>query len=200
MISIVDYGMGNLQSVQKALAKLGFEATLISTPEEVKAATKLIIPGVGAFGDAMKGLAERGLVPALREAAADGKPIMGICLGMQVFFESSEESPGVEGLGYFKGTVKRFIPNGHKIPHMGWNNLQICGKPRLLAGLGNEPFVYFVHSYFVAPTESDVAAATCEYGETFVAAVERGNLCGTQFHPEKSQDVGLGILANFARI
>lgn len=198
-LSIVDYGMGNLRSVEKALAKLGFEAKLVSTPAEVQGADKLVLPGVGAFGDAMKGLHERGLVEPVREYARSGRPLMGICLGMQIFFESSEEDPGIEGLGLIPGTVKRFTQSGMKIPHMGWNDLKILNGSKLLSGLGNSPYVYFVHSYYVAPNDAAVAAATTRYGDEFVSAVETGNLWGTQFHPEKSQEHGLKILQNFAR-
>ena len=200
MISIVDYGMGNLRSVEKALEKLGFEAHLVSTPEEVGAATKLILPGVGAFGDAMRGLDQRGLIEPIRSAAASGTPIMGICLGMQIFFDSSEEDPGVAGLSLIPGTVRRFRTTELKVPHMGWNDLADIGESKLLANLGPSPYVYFVHSYFVVPENGAAAAAFTTYGERFVSAVETENICGTQFHPEKSQAIGMKILRNFAEI
>ena len=197
MISIVDYGMGNIRSVEKALEKLGFETRLIETHREDEMADKLVLPGVGAFGDAMKGLREHGLVEPIREYAKSGRVLFGICLGMQVFFESSDEDPGVEGLGLIPGEVKRFQCEGLKIPHMGWNNLDVTPASRLLAGIGDTPYVYFVHSYYVAPRTAESVAATCDYGGEFTAAVEIGNVCGTQFHPEKSQAVGMHILKNF---
>ncbi len=201
MISIVDYGVGNLQSVEKALAYTGAETQLISSPEEISAAEKLVLPGVGAFGDAMHILEERNMVPVLREYAASGKPLLGVCLGMQLLFESSEEDPGVRGLEIFKGTVKRFPADlPLKVPHMGWNTLKVSDQSRVLAGLGAEPHVYFVHSYFVEPADNAVVAATTEYGSPFAAAVEQENVAGVQFHPEKSQAVGLQILKNFAQI
>ncbi len=199
MISIVDYGMGNIQSVEKALAHTGAETKLISTPEEVAAAEKLVLPGVGAFGDAMNHLREQGMVDALREYADSGRPMIGVCLGMQLLFESSEEDPGNPGLGILKGTVKRFSPDmGLKVPHMGWNTLNVRSDSKVFAGLGDQPHVYFVHSYYVAPAEPDVVAATTSYGIDFVSAVERGSVSGAQFHPEKSQAKGLQILQNFA--
>lgn len=200
MISIVDYGMGNLRSVQKALEKLGAETELVTSAEQVASASKLVVPGVGAFGDAMKGLEERGLIGPLREYARSGRPLLGICLGMQILFEKSEEDPGVEGLGLIAGEVRRFRVQDLKIPHMGWNSLRVENGSRLLAGLGEAPYVYFVHSYYVAPCEQVVGAARTEYGETFVSAVETGNVFGTQFHPEKSQQVGLKILTNFIEL
>lgn len=200
MISIVDYGMGNLRSVEKALEKLGFEARLVSTPEEVGAATKLILPGVGAFGDAMRGLDQRGLIEPIRSAAASATPILGICLGMQVFFDSSEEDPGIAGLSLIPGTVRRFRTTELKVPHMGWNDLADINGSKLLANLGPSPYVYFVHSYFVVPEDSRAAAAYTTYGGRFVSAVETENIYGTQFHPEKSQAIGMKILQNFAEI
>lgn len=199
MISIVDYGMGNLQSVTKALAHVGATTKLISTPEEVAVAEKLVLPGVGAFGDAMEHLNAQGMAPALRHYAGTGRPFLGVCLGMQLFFETSEEDPNVPGLGIFTGTVKRFPSDmGLKVPHMGWNTLKVPPESRILSGLGAEPYVFFVHSYYVAPADADVAAATTSYGLDFVSAVERGTVSGVQFHPEKSQTVGLKILRNFA--
>ena len=198
MIAIVDYGMGNLRSVSKALERVGCATALAETPEAVMGAEKLVVPGVGAFGDAMKELERKGLVGPIREYARSGRPLMGICLGMQVFFESSEEDPGIEGLCLLRGTVRRFTDAGLKIPHMGWNSLAVRKGSRLLAGLGESPHVYFVHSYYVAPEDEGVAAAMSAYGERFTAAVETGNLVGTQFHPEKSQATGLRILGNFA--
>ncbi|MCX7019949.1 MAG: imidazole glycerol phosphate synthase subunit HisH [bacterium] len=209
MIVIVDYGMGNLRSVEKAFVKLGYETCLVSDTASVARANKLVVPGVGAFGDAMKGLAARGLTEPLRQYAQSGRPMLGICLGMQIFFEHSEEDPGIKGLGIMRGCVKRFRMTDLKIPHMGWNNIIITTSSRLLADLGtlnggtapkSEPYVYFVHSYYVAPDDPAVIAATADYGIRFAAAVESGAVMGTQFHPEKSQAVGLKILKNFARL
>lgn len=200
MISIVDYGMGNLRSVQKALEKLGHDAKFITTPAQVDLATRLILPGVGAFGDAMRGLSDRKLVQPLRDYASSGRPMMGICLGMQILFESSEEDPGIQGLGIISGEVLRFRTRELKVPHMGWNDLTIRPDSQLLRGLGESPCVYFVHSYYVVPKTDTATAAFSEYGERFVAAVELRNVMGTQFHPEKSQETGLQILENFATL
>jgi glutamine amidotransferase len=198
MISIVDYGMGNLRSVEKALQKLGHETRLVSTAAEVNAATRLVLPGVGAFGDAMRGLQERSLIEPLKNYAASGRPLFGICLGMQILFETSEESPGVEGLGLIRGEVRRFPAMELKVPHMGWNRLQMQSSCPWYADLGAEPYVYFVHSYYVVPAEPKVTACTTEYGMNFTSAVAQENIGGTQFHPEKSQATGLRILNNFA--
>lgn len=193
--------MGNLRSVEKALAREGAQSRLISNPDEVATAEKLILPGVGAFGDAMAHLHEQGMVQALKDYATSGRPMMGVCLGMQLLFEGSEEDPETSGLSIFPGTVKRFPANmGLKVPHMGWNTLQVRPDSKVLAGLGDDPYVYFVHSYYVAPTDPDVASARTEYGTEFVSAVERGTISGVQFHPEKSQSVGLRILNNFAAL
>lgn len=200
MIAIVDYGMGNLRSVSKALEKLGFGTQFVDTPDAVERADKLVVPGVGAFGDAMRELESRNLVEPIKEYARSGRPVLGICLGMQIFMEESEEDPGVPGLALIPGKVVRFKDMGLKIPHMGWNNLKLRDGARLFSGTGASPCVYFVHSYFVAPTDKAVAAATTDYGETFVSSVETGNLLGTQFHPEKSQEIGLQILKNFATL
>ena len=200
MISIVDYGMGNLRSVEKALELLGHETRFVTQPAEIRGARKLILPGVGAFGDAMKGLEAQALIEPLREYAESGKPLLGICLGMQVFFEWSDEAPGVDGLGILKGGVKHISGGGLKIPHMGWNSLAVKNGCRLLEGLGDAPHVYFVHSYHVVPSDPTVTAATTDYGQTLVAAVEQGAVAGTQFHPEKSQQTGLRILRNFGEV
>lgn len=200
MISIVDYGMGNLRSVEKALERLGYPTRMVTTPSGVDESPRLIVPGVGAFGDAMAGLRAQELVEPLRRAAADGRPILGICLGMQAFFQSSEEAPGVEGLGLIRGEVRKIVAPGLKIPHMGWNNLDVRPGSQLLAGLGPTPHVYFVHSFHVVPSDPQVIAATADYGTPLVAAVEQGNIWGTQFHPEKSQDLGMQILRNFAGV
>jgi len=198
LISIVDYGMGNLHSVQKALQAVGNETQLVSTPAEVEAADKLVLPGVGAFGDAIKGLNARDLIKPLRSYAASGRPLFGICLGMQILFEESEEDPGIEGLGILQGSVRRFQVQGLKVPHMGWNSLTIRNDSPWFQSLGADPCVYFVHSYYVIPENNAAIAATADYGGVFTAAVALDNVGGTQFHPEKSQGVGLQILTNFS--
>ena len=196
MIAIIDYGMGNLRSVQKAFEYLGFEAIITDDAAVVKAADRVILPGVGAFEDAMARLRETGLDQAFLEAAQSGKPVLGICLGMQMMFERSEENGVHEGLGLFPGAVTRFEERGLKIPHMGWNTLATRDCP--LFDEGDDPCVYFVHSYCVAEVSDDFTAATCDYGQTFTAAVCRGNVMATQFHPEKSGDAGLRMLKRFA--
>lgn len=196
MIAIIDYGMGNLRSVQKAFEYLGFEAIITDDAAVVKAADRVILPGVGAFEDAMARLRETGLDRAFLEAALSGKPVLGICLGMQMMFERSEENGVHEGLGLFPGAVTRFEERGLKIPHMGWNTLATRDCP--LFDAGDDPCVYFVHSYCVAEVSDDFTAATCDYGQTFTAVVCRGNVMATQFHPEKSGDAGLRMLKRFA--
>ena len=196
MIAIIDYGMGNLRSVQKAFEYLGFEAVITDDAEMVKAADRVVLPGVGAFEDAMARLRETGLDRAFMEAAQSGKPVLGICLGMQMMFERSEENGVHAGLGLFPGAVTRFEERGLKIPHMGWNTLATRDCP--LFDAGDDPCVYFVHSYCVAEVSDDFTAATCDYGQTFTAAVCRGNIMATQFHPEKSGDAGLRMLRRFA--
>jgi imidazole glycerol-phosphate synthase subunit HisH len=201
MIGIVDYGMGNLRSVQKALEKVGAEASIIGGGSEIEASSKLILPGVGAFGDAMEHLRERGLVEAIGRFVASGRPFLGICLGLQLLFEGSEESPGVAGLGILRGGVVRFRPADRalKVPHMGWNTLDLTRADcPLFAGLPPKPAVYFVHSYHAAPADRNLVAATADYPEPFTAAIWRDNVFATQFHPEKSQRVGMQILKNFA--
>ncbi|MGI8908330.1 MAG: imidazole glycerol phosphate synthase subunit HisH [Candidatus Sumerlaeaceae bacterium] len=198
MISIVDYGMGNLRSVEKALQKLGYATELVSTPGCIDAASQLVLPGVGAFGDAMRGLQERSLVEPLRHYAASGRPLFGICLGMQILFESSEEDPGTEGLGILRGEVRHFPAMQLKVPHMGWNRLEVRTSSPWFQNLGPEPFVYFVHSYYVVPVDGGMTATATEYGIQFTSAVAHENVGGTQFHPEKSQATGLKILQNFA--
>jgi glutamine amidotransferase len=196
MIAIVDYGMGNLFSVHKALERIGASAVVTERPEDLASAEKIILPGVGAFGDAMKELEKRGLAAALRNEAGKGKIILGICLGLQVFFERSEESPGVGGLGLLPGEVKRFVTD-LKVPHMGWNELIMKRKPSLYNGIDEGAHVYFVHSYYVVPQNPADIATTTDYGGEFVSSVWRGNLVATQFHPEKSQAMGLRMLKNF---
>ncbi|MCX7017121.1 MAG: imidazole glycerol phosphate synthase subunit HisH [Candidatus Sumerlaeota bacterium] len=199
MIAIVDYGMGNLRSVEKALQRLGFDARISSDPRAIERAERVVLPGVGAFGDGIEGLRSRGLIDVVKEAARSGRPFLGICVGLQLLFDSSEESPGAPGLGVIAGEVRRFRVN-LKVPHMGWNKLEVRPGSRLLGALPPEPYVYFVHSYAVYPDDAGVVAAEAEYGGRFTAAIERGNLFATQFHPEKSQSVGLGILKTFGEL
>lgn len=197
MIAIIDYGAGNLQSVEKALRHLGCQCQITADPGELAAAQAAVLPGVGAFGDAMGQLRARGLEEPIRQFVSSGKPFLGICLGLQILFEESEESPGVKGLGLLRGKVLRLPKeSGLKIPHIGWNSLSV-GKPGgLFAGVEGEPYVYFVHSYYLR-AEEDVVTATAEYGTTIHAAVQNGNLLACQFHPEKSGQVGLSLLENF---
>ena len=197
-VALIDYGAGNVRSVYNALKFLGVDAILTDRAEEIKAADRVILPGVGAFGDCVRGLKERGLWETTRECLGDGRPFLGICVGYQMLFEESEESPGVEGLGFFKGKVRKFSTPGLKVPQIGWNALDLTPHP-LWTGLGNNPHVYFVHSYYCEPTDASVVIARSTYGETFAAAAARGPVAGVQFHPEKSQDAGLGILRNFLR-
>lgn len=197
MIAIIDYGAGNLQSVEKALRHLGCQCQITADPGELAAAQAAVLPGVGAFGDAMGQLRARGLEEPIRQFVSSEKPLLGICLGLQILFEESEESPGVKGLGLLRGKVLRLPKeSGLKIPHIGWNSLSV-GKPGgLFAGVEGEPYVYFVHSYYLR-AEEDVVTATAEYGTTIHAAVQKGNLLACQFHPEKSGQVGLKLLENF---
>ena len=197
MIAIIDYGAGNLQSVEKALRHLGCQCQITADPGELAAAQAAVLPGVGAFGDAMGQLRARGLEEPIRQFVSSGKPFLGICLGLQILFEESEESPGVKGLGLLRGKVLRLPKeSGLKIPHIGWNSLSV-GKPGgLFAGVEGEPYMYFVHSYYLR-AEEDVVTATAEYGTTIHAAVQKGNLLACQFHPEKSGQVGLSLLENF---
>ena len=201
IIAIVDYDAGNIKSVEKALQFLGQEPVVTRDKETLLQAEKVIVPGVGAFGDAMGKMHQYGLVEVLREIAAKGTPLLGICLGLQLFFESSEETPGVEGLGLLPGKIVR-IPDkeGFKIPHMGWNSIQINPASRLLKGIEEGAYVYFVHSYYLqAENEADVAATT-DYVVNIHAAAEHENIFATQFHPEKSGEIGLRILKNFIEL
>ena len=198
-VVIIDYGMGNLHSVTKAIAAVGGKPIITADKEVIAKAEKVILPGVGAFGDCMANLHKSGLVPLIMELLESGKPFLGICLGMQVLFEGSDEAPGVPGLGYFKGQVK-YLKTSHKIPHMGWNCLQLTNKcSRLFANTKNGDFVYFVHSFYAADCDGAVIA-TSEYGAPLTAAVASGNVMGCQFHPEKSGEVGLNILRAFCEM
>lgn len=198
MVAIIDYGAGNLHSVKNALDHLGAGSVITSDREQILAADRVILPGVGAFGDAMRSLNENGLADVVRSAADGSKPFLGICLGLQLLFESSEESPGAEGLGIFKGSVVRIPDRGLKIPHMGWNNISLPKKSAILPK--GEPFVYFVHSYYIRPEDESEISAYTEYGGRLAVAVERGMVFATQFHPEKSGEVGMEILKRFLEV
>ena len=199
MIAIIDYGVGNLYSVEKAVAAVGGDVMVTSFANDLKRADKLILPGVGAFGDCMKNLEATGLIPTILDEVKNGKPLFGICVGLQILFEKSDESPDVKGLGIFKGTVKKICAEGLKVPHMGWNFVKVNKKSssKFLSGLTATPYFYFVHSYHAAPLDENIIAATTFYGDTITAAVEFENIFATQFHPEKSGDVGLKVLKNF---
>ncbi len=196
MIVLVDYGMGNLRSVEKALQKMGGNVKLSQDPDDVRRAAKLVLPGVGAFGDAMKNLKKRGLDGAIKEEVAAGKPFLGICLGLDLLFEESVEHGLHQGLGLLPGRVE-LLPTRLKIPHIGWNRITIQKQSRLLQGVPNGSYFYFVHSYVVVPQEDSDILCTTEYGCEFVSAVERDNITAFQFHPEKSSTLGLTILQNY---
>lgn len=224
-IAIIDYGMGNLHSVEKALQRLcsdkaiaaetaqetikrsetnstdeqSFSAEIIVTsqPEKIAAADKVILPGVGAFGDCMKNIRSYGLSSVIHKVIEDGKPFLGICLGLQMLFDGSEEAPGVAGLGVFAGMVRKIAAPDLKIPHMGWNSLEYRSASPLFAGLDANPYVYFVHSFHAVPEDSSLITAITEYGGCVTAAAGRGNVQAVQFHPEKSSSVGMGMLMNF---
>lgn len=198
MIAIADYDAGNIKSVEKALQYLGEEPVVTRDAELLLSADKVIVPGVGAFGDAMGKMDEYGLISILRTVAGRGTPLLGICLGLQLFFESSEESPGTEGLSLLPGKIVK-IPDkeGYKIPHMGWNSIHVSSSSRLLKGIAEGAYVYFVHSYYLEAECPEDVAATTEYIVKIHAAAERGNVFATQFHPEKSGQTGLKILKNF---
>ena len=201
MIALIDYDAGNIKSVEKALQLLGEEVVLTRDRDKLLAADRVILPGVGSFGDAMENLNRFGLVPVIHEITDRGTPFLGICLGLQLLFERSEESPGVPGLGILKGEILR-IPEkeGLKIPHMGWNSLELQNNGRLFRGIEGQPYVYFVHSYYLEASDEGIVRAVAEYGTRIHASVEQGNVFACQFHPEKSSDVGLTILRNFASI
>ena len=201
MIAIIDYDAGNIRSVEKAMAKLGQEVWITRDRERIMNADKVILPGVGSFGDAMAHLQEYNLVKVIKDVVAEKKPFLGICLGLQLLYESSEETPGVEGLGILKGKILK-IPEqeGLKIPHMGWNSLHLQNDGRLFRGIEQNPYVYFVHSYYLKAGEEETVKATTEYSVNIHASVEKDNVFACQFHPEKSGDLGLQILKNFAEL
>ena len=201
MIAIIDYDAGNLKSVEKALLSMNEECIITRDSKEILTADKVILPGVGAFGDAMDKLKSFELDKVIKEVAAKGTPFLGICLGLQLLFEGSDESQGVEGLHILDGSIKR-IPDkeGLKIPHIGWNSLDLINEGRLFKGLSKEPYVYFVHSYYLEAADNNIVKATTEYSTTIHASVEKDNVFACQFHPEKSSTVGLQILKNFTMI
>ena len=201
MIGIIDYDAGNLRSVEKALVSLGGEVIVSRDSSEILQADKVILPGVGSFGDAMNNLDKFGLVDTIKKVAASGTPFLGICLGLQLLFKESDETPGAEGLDILPGKILK-IPakDDFKIPHMGWNSLDVKPGARLFKGLEGNPYVYFVHSYYLKAADEGIVAATTEYTTHIHASVESGNVFACQFHPEKSSDVGLKILKNFASL
>ena len=201
MIGIIDYDAGNLKSVEKALHYLGKEVIVTRDPKQLRQVDKVILPGVGAFGDAMAKLKEYHLDTLIHEIADSGKPFLGICLGLQLLFEESEESPGVEGLGILKGKIKRISDeDGLKVPHIGWNSLHLEHNGRLFQNIPENSYVYFVHSYYLEAQDPEIVKASTEYGVHIHASVEKGNVFACQFHPEKSSHVGLQILKNFAKL
>lgn len=206
MIAIIDYGMGNLRSVQKGFEKIGAEALVTADPADLLTADRVVLPGVGAFRDCIHNLEQGGFVEPILKVVASGKPFLGICLGLQLLFSESEEFGLHKGLGVIPGRVTRFpegmVEAGEKlpVPHMGWNQISIKGEQPLFQGIANGSNLYFVHSYFVTPQDPAVIAATCNYGVEFCAAIRKDNVMATQFHPEKSQAIGLQMLKNFAEI
>ena len=202
MIAIIDYGAGNIQSVYKALKFIGADCKVTSDKDEILNADGAILPGVGSFGDAMDTMTKRGIKDTIIEYTKSGKPFLGICLGLQLLFPESEETPGVKGLDIFKGTITK-IPNQNrtlKIPHMGWNNISIKQKNGIFKDIEGEPYVYFVHSFYLKAQDKDIVAATTQYGIEIDAAVQKGNIIATQFHPEKSGEVGPKMLKNFVEM
>ena len=201
MIAIIDYDAGNLRSVEKALDALGEQPVISRDEKTILSADRVILPGVGSFGDAMGKLRQYGLVDVIHRVTDQGTPFLGICLGLQLLFERSDEAPGVEGLGVLKGDILK-LPDkeGYKIPHMGWNSLDFPREGRLFKGLGEHPYVYFVHSYYLKAAEEEIVTATADYTTTIHASVEKDNVFACQFHPEKSSDVGLQILKNFVEL
>lgn len=200
MIAIIDYGAGNLHSVKNALDFLGAESKITGSASEILSADKVILPGVGAFGSAMNALTASGLKEVIFEVADKGTPLLGICLGLQLMFEKSEEAPDVKGLGLFKGTIVKIPDRGLKIPHMGWNDIEVVKDSRILHNIGENPFVYFVHSYYLNASDESIVSAYTNYGERLGIAVEKDNVFATQFHPEKSGETGMKILKNFINL
>ena len=205
MVAIIDYDAGNIKSVEKAFEYLGADTRVTRDPKEIFKADRVVLPGVGAFGDAMQKLQEYNLIPTIREVVSKELPFIGICLGQQLLFDSSEEAEGVSGLGILRGDLRR-IPetdiegNHYKIPQIGWNNLKFPRKGRLFKGIDEDAYVYFVHSYYLHATDRDIVTATCDYNVLVDASVESGNVFACQFHPEKSAEVGMQILKNFLEV
>ena len=201
MITIIDYDAGNIKSVEKALAYIGEETIVSRDPEVLLKADKAILPGVGSFGQAMENLHRYNLVPVIKDMVKNNTPFLGICLGLQLLFESSEETPGVEGIGILKGKILRFPPaEGLKIPHMGWNSIKIKKGARLFKDIPEDSYVYFVHSYYLKAGREEDVTATTEYSALIHASVEHDNVFACQFHPEKSSEIGLKILKNFVEL
>jgi len=203
MIAIVDYGMGNLRSVSKAFQSQEFPAIVTRNPDDIAGASGLVLPGVGAFGDCVKNLGEYGLIDPIKEFIDSGRPFLGICLGLQVLFEESEEAPGVKGLGLIKGRVIKFHDfknEGLKVPHMGWNQVTFKKDIPILEGVPQNSWFYFVHSYYPKPEDDNVSAVKTFYGLEFTAAVAKDNIFASQFHPEKSSTLGLNIIQNFSAL
>ncbi|HQA07354.1 MAG TPA: imidazole glycerol phosphate synthase subunit HisH [Syntrophomonadaceae bacterium] len=201
MIVIIDYGVGNLASVQNAFRKVGFPSLITSKPEQILKATRIVLPGVGAFADGMDSLQKLGLTQVIYEAVQKGIPLLGICLGMQMLFSTSEEAGLHQGLNLIPGKVRRFqLPSSYKVPHMGWNRIRVTDNSRLFNNIPSGSYAYFVHSFYTEPEDPQVKAASSDYGIEFTCAVEKGNIFGTQFHPEKSSQVGLRVLRNFGEL
>lgn len=198
MIAIVDYGMGNLKSVEKGFKKVGADAIVTSNPRVVNDAKAIVLPGVGAFKDCIKNLSDLSLTKSVITSINKGKPFLGICLGLQVLFSESEEFGTCKGLDIFRGKVVRF-QEGLKVPHMGWNTVKIINRPPILSEIEDNAFFYFVHSFYVVPEDKEIIAATTDYGTTFTSMVWKDNVFATQFHPEKSQELGLKVLAGFGK-
>jgi len=201
MVAIIDYGAGNLKSVEKAFTYLGVESKITSSKEEILSASHVLLPGVGSFGEAMKKIRDADLFDTIHEVINDGVPFLGICLGLQLLFEESEETPGVKGLGVFKGKVVKIPKTGDlKIPHMGWNSLELNRECPLFKGLPENPYVYFVHSYYPDAEDDGIVCAKTEYGVPLKVGAWKNNVFAMQFHPEKSSDIGLAMLKNFASL
>ncbi|HSB32573.1 MAG TPA: imidazole glycerol phosphate synthase subunit HisH [Candidatus Sulfobium mesophilum] len=196
MIAIVDYGMGNLRSVEKGFQKVGVDAKVTSSPKDVENARAVVLPGVGAFRDCIRNLTELSLTEAIAKSIQKGKPYLGICLGLQVLFSESEEFGRCKGLDIFRGKVVRFQIS-EKVPHMGWNNVKIARRPPIFSAVPDDSFFYFVHSYYVVPDDKEIVAGTSDYGLTFTSMIWKDNVFATQFHPEKSQSLGLKVLSGF---
>ena len=202
MISIVDYGMGNLRSVEKGFTSQGIDVRVTSDSSDIESSSGIVLPGVGAFGDCVRNLRERSMIGPIKDFIESGRPFLGICLGFQVLFESSEEAAGEQGLGVFRGKVVRFRPEDKsiKVPHMGWNRVSVPERSSILEGIPQQSWFYFVHSYHVVSEQPGVEVLVSDYGGSFEAGVISGNLSAFQFHPEKSSDYGLMILRNFSKL